>query len=45
MKQRPAVRNAINLMKDKQNSGKHNAENNSLLYNQGAEHLLGKTKR
>jgi GST-like protein len=45
MKQRPAVRNAINLMKDKQNGGKHNAENNSLLYNQGADHLLGKTNR
>ena len=45
MKQRIAVRNAINLMKDKQNNGKHNAENNSLLYNQGAEHLLGKTNR
>ncbi len=43
MKQRPAVRAAINLMKDKQNRGQHTAENNSLLYNQSAEHLLGKS--
>lgn len=42
LKQRPAVRNAINLMKDKQNRGQHNADNNSLLYNQTAEHLLGR---
>lgn len=43
MKRRPAVRNAINLMKDKQNRGEHNARNNSLLYNQNARHLLGKS--
>ena len=43
IKQRPAVCNAINLFKDKQNRGKHNANNNSILYNQGAEHLLGKS--
>ncbi|MEK9725355.1 MAG: glutathione binding-like protein, partial [Rhodospirillaceae bacterium] len=40
IKDRPAVRRAIDLYKDKQNRGQHNAENNSLLYNQNAEHLL-----
>jgi len=42
MKQRPAVRAAINLLKDKQNCGQHNAENNQMLYNQTAAHLLNK---
>jgi len=44
IKQRPAVRAAIDLHKDRQNRGpdKQTAENNSLLYNQTAEHLLGK---
>ena len=41
IKERPAVRNAINLHKDKQNRGEQNAENNKLLYNQTADHLLG----
>jgi len=40
MKQRPAVRNAINLMKEQQNRGDHNASNNKILYNQNADHLL-----
>ena len=41
IKERPAVRNAINLYKDNQNRGEQNAQNNKLLYNQTAEHLLG----
>ncbi|NNE24452.1 MAG: thiol:disulfide oxidoreductase [Rhizobiales bacterium] len=40
IKQRPAVRNAINLYKGNQNRGEQNAQNNKLLYNQTAEHLL-----
>lgn len=40
IKQRPAVRRAIDLMKDRQNRGEHNAETNKLLYNQDAEHIL-----
>jgi len=44
IKQRPAVRAAIDLHKDRQNRGpdKQTAENNSVLYNQTAAHLLGK---
>ncbi len=41
IKERPAVRNAINLYKDQQNRGEQNAQNNSLLYNQTADHLMG----
>ncbi|MBT6093364.1 MAG: thiol:disulfide oxidoreductase [Rhodospirillaceae bacterium] len=43
IKARPAVQNAINLYKDKQNRGpdKQTAENNSILYNQSAAHLRG----
>ena len=41
IKERPAVRNAINLYKDRQNRGDQNAQNNKLLYNQTAKHLLG----
>jgi len=40
IKQRPAVINAINLHKSDQNRGKHTAENNSILYNQNAGHIL-----
>jgi GST-like protein len=40
IKERPAVRNAINLHKDRQNRGEQNAQNNKLLYNQTADHLL-----
>jgi len=44
IKERPAVRAAIDLHKDRQNRGpdKQTAENNSVLYNQTAAHLLGK---
>ena len=44
IKRRPAVRAAIDLHKDRQNRGpdKQTAENNSVLYNQTAAHLLGK---
>ncbi|MGI9463221.1 MAG: glutathione S-transferase family protein [Aestuariivirgaceae bacterium] len=41
IKERPAVRNAINLHKGQQNRGEQNAENNKVLYNQNADHLLG----
>ena len=41
IKEREAVRNAINLFKDRQNRGEQNAQNNKLLYNQSAEHLMG----
>jgi len=44
IKERPAVRRAIDLHKDSQNRGQHNAQNNSLLFNQGAEHLKGAGK-
>ena len=43
IKERPAVRRAIDLHKDKQNRGKHTAQNNSLLFNQTAEHLKADT--
>ena len=41
IKQRPAVQRAIDLHKDRQNRGQHRAQNNSLLFNQGAAHLKG----
>ncbi|GMG83473.1 glutathione S-transferase N-terminal domain-containing protein [Paralimibaculum aggregatum] len=41
IKERPAVRRAIDLFKDRQNRGSRNAGNTPLLYNQGADHLLG----
>jgi len=40
IKKRPAVRDAINLYKDAQFSKSANAEKNSALFNQTAEHLL-----
>ncbi|MEQ9319035.1 MAG: glutathione binding-like protein [Polyangiaceae bacterium] len=40
IKTRPAVRRAIDLHKDQQNRGQHNATNNELLYNQNASHFL-----
>ena len=43
IKFRPAVRNAINLMKEKQGRDRHNAGNNNILYNQNAQHILGET--
>jgi len=39
IKERPAVRRAIDLYKDRQNRGQHTAENNKLLFNQGAGHF------
>lgn len=42
IKTRPAVIRAIDLCKGEQNLGEHNAENNALLFNQGADHLRGK---
>lgn len=40
VKERPAVRRGVNLLKDRQNRGQHNAQNNKVLFNQGAEHFL-----
>jgi GST-like protein len=42
IKERPAVMRAINLHKAKQNRGEQNAQNNKVLYNQSAAHLLDK---
>ena len=39
IKERPAVRRGVNLLKDMQNRGQHNAQNNKVLFNQGAEHF------
>jgi GST-like protein len=39
IKDRPAVRRAIDLHKDRQNRGEQNASNNPLLFNQTAAHL------
>lgn len=39
IKERPAVRCGIALYKDSQNRGKHNAQNNSVLFNQNADSL------
>ena len=39
IKARPAVQRAIDLHKDKQNRGEHNAANNPVLYNQTGAHL------
>jgi GST-like protein len=41
IKERPAVRRAIDLYKDQQNRGRDTAENNSIHYNQSAAHLSG----
>ena len=43
IKERPAVRRAIDLYKDEQNRGQATAENNSLLFNQSAAHLRGES--
>ena len=42
IKSRPAVIRAIDLLKSSQNRRKSNAQNNKLLFNQGAKHLRGK---
>ena len=39
IKERPAVRRGVALHKDSQNRGKHNAQNNSVLFNQNADSL------
>jgi GST-like protein len=39
IKERPAVQRAIDLYKDKQNRGEANAQNNSILFNQTADHF------
>jgi len=44
IKERPAVRRGVDLLKDRQNRGQHNAQNNKLLFNQGAEHFKNKGK-
>jgi len=41
LKERPAVRAAINLHKDEQNRGRDTAQNNDILFNQSAAHLTG----
>ena len=41
IKERPAVRRAIDLHESRQNRGDHTAETNKLLYNQTAAHLRG----
>jgi len=41
IKNRPAVRRGVDLLKDRQNRGQHNAQNNKVLFNQGAEHFTG----
>ncbi len=37
IKERPAVRRAIDLCKDAQNRGRHTASNNDVLFNQSAK--------
>lgn len=44
IKQRPAVQTAIDLHKDDQNRGRFTAQNNDILFNQGANHLRGRAK-
>lgn len=44
IKERPAVRAAIDLYKDDQNRGRYTTENNDILFNQGAAHLKGKAR-
>ena len=39
IKDRPAVRRGVALHKDSQNRGEHNAQNNSVLFNQNADSL------
>ena len=40
IKNREAVKRAIDLFKDQQNRGEQNASNNNILFNQGAGHIL-----
>jgi GST-like protein len=39
IKNREAVQRGVNLMKDQQNRGQHNAQNNDVLFNQSADHF------
>lgn len=39
IKNRPAVRRGVDLLKDRQNRGQHNAQNNKTLFNQTADHF------
>lgn len=39
IKNREAVQRGVNLLKDQQNRGQHNAQNNDLLFNQSADHF------
>ncbi|MEX3008676.1 glutathione S-transferase family protein [Hoeflea sp. TYP-13] len=39
IKERPAVRRAVDLHKDSQNRGENNAQNNNVLFNQNADSL------
>ncbi len=41
IKERPAVRRAVDLLKDSQNRGEATAENNNVLFNQSGAHLMG----
>jgi GSH-dependent disulfide-bond oxidoreductase len=45
IKERPAVRAAINLYKDDQNKGRATAQNNDILFNQNADHLKGSHRK
>ena len=44
IKERPAVRRAIDLHKSQQNKGQHRADNNTVLFNQSAASLRPKPK-
>ncbi|MDA4844091.1 glutathione S-transferase family protein [Hoeflea poritis] len=44
IKERPAVRKAVDLHKASQNRGEHNAQNNNVLFNQSADSLLRSDK-
>ncbi|MEM9010782.1 MAG: glutathione binding-like protein [Pseudomonadota bacterium] len=41
IKDRPAVRRAVDLLKDRQNRGQHTASTNNVLFNQSSAHLKG----
>jgi GST-like protein len=44
IKDRPAVRRAIDLHKSQQNMGQHRADNNTVLFNQSAASLKGRQR-
>lgn len=43
IKQRPAVRRAIDLAKDRQNNGRHRVDNNEIMFNQSSKSLKGRS--